>query len=44
MKNHLKQGNKKVKNNDFPRILKNLFADKSAFSASRIVSSFNWSG
>jgi hypothetical protein len=44
VKNHLKDGNKAVKNADFPRLIKNLFVDKLAFSPCRIVSSFARAG
>ncbi len=44
VKNYLKEGNKTLKNSDFPRLLKKLFVDKSAFSTSRIVGSFSRSG
>ncbi|CAF1569444.1 unnamed protein product [Adineta steineri] len=44
MKNYFKEGNKSLRKADFPRLLKKLFVDKNAFSASRIVSSFTRSG
>lgn len=44
VKNHLKEGNKSVKNYEFPRLIKKLFIDKAAFSPSRIVSSFARAG
>ena len=44
VKNHLKEGNKSVKNYEFPRLIKKLFIDKAAFSSSRIVSSFARAG
>jgi hypothetical protein len=42
--NHLKAGNKSIKNADFPRLMKRLFVEKQAFSTTRIVSSFARSG
>lgn len=44
VKNHLKDGHKSIKNSDFPRLIKKLFIDKTAFSPARIVSSFARSG
>ena len=42
--NHLKAGNKSIKNAHFPRLMKRLFVEKQAFSTTRIVSSFTRSG
>lgn len=44
VKNHLKNGNKGVKNHEFARLMKKLFVDKLAFSPCRIVSSFARAG
>jgi len=44
VKNHLKEGNKSIKNSDFPRLMKKLFVEKKAFCPTRIVSSFSRSG
>lgn len=44
VKNHLKDGNKCVKNHDFARLIKKLFIDKHSFSPCRIVSSFARAG
>ena len=44
IKNHLKEGNKTVRNSDFPGLMKKLFVDKAAFSSTRIVSSFARAG
>lgn len=44
VKNHLRDGNKSIKNSDFPRLMKKLFVDKAAFSPTRIVSSFARAG
>ncbi len=44
VKNHLKDGNKSIKNSQFPQMLKKLFIDKAAFSRTRIVSSFARAG
>jgi hypothetical protein len=44
MKNYFKEGNKNLRKSDFPRLLKKLFVEKSAFNTSRIVSSFTRSG
>jgi hypothetical protein len=41
VKNHLKEGNKTIKNSDFPCLMKKLFVDKDAFCTTRIVSSFS---
>ena len=43
-KNHFKEGNKKIRNSDFPRLMKKLFVNKAAFSSTRIVSSFSKAG
>ncbi|CAM4850763.1 unnamed protein product [Rotaria magnacalcarata] len=42
--NYLKSGNKTIKNADIPRLMKQLFIEKQAFSTTRIVSSFSRSG
>jgi hypothetical protein len=42
--NHLKAGNKSIKNGHFPRLMKRLFVEKQAFLTTRIVSSFARSG
>ena len=42
--NHFKNGNKYIRNSDFPGLMKKLFVDKAAFSSTRIVSSFARSG
>lgn len=44
VRNHLKDGNKSIKNHQFPHLLKKLFIDKAAFSRTRIVSSFARAG
>ncbi|CAM4985759.1 unnamed protein product [Rotaria socialis] len=44
VKNHLREGNKSIKNSDFARLIKNLFIAKAAFSPTRIVSSFARAG
>ena len=44
VRNHLKNGNKTVKNTDFARLIKILFINKAAFSPPRIVSSFARAG
>lgn len=44
VKNHLRDGNKNIRNSDFPRLMKKLFVDKNAFCSTRIVSSFSRSG
>jgi LEA14-like dessication related protein len=44
VRNHLKNGNKSIKNADIPRLMKQLFIEKQSFSTTRIVSSFSRSG
>ena len=44
VRNHFKDGHKSIKNSQFARLIKKLFTDKSAFSSTRIVSSFARTG
>jgi hypothetical protein len=44
IKNHIKAGNKTIKNSHIPALMTKLFVDKQAFSTTRIVSSFARSG
>ncbi|CAF3852606.1 unnamed protein product [Rotaria sp. Silwood1] len=44
VKNYFKDGNKILRKSDFPRLLKRLIVEKSAFSPSRVVASFARSG
>jgi hypothetical protein len=44
IKNHMKAGNKSVKNSHMPALMKKLFVEKQSFSTTRIVSSFARSG